>query len=46
MKEPNITINGIPLGEGQIMTIRAALTHFYDYLVSNSLGEDEHGIAM
>ncbi len=41
-REPSITINGMHLSEGQVITLRVALTAFDP----GDLGDDEHGRAM
>ena len=46
MTEPTITINGHVLSEGQAMTIRVAIEAFASELVSEGLGDDEHGKRM
>lgn len=45
--EPDITINGTPLSQGQAMTVRVACGDFYMGLNSPvALGDDEHGHRM
>lgn len=46
MKESNIVINGMSLSTGQAMTVRIALEAFWIDLISDGLGEDEHGKTM
>lgn len=46
MKEANITIGGVPLTEGQSMTIRVALQNFALDLHASGLGRDETGKVM
>lgn len=41
MKEALVTINGVPLTEGQSMTLRCALEAFDADLAANGLGDDE-----
>jgi hypothetical protein len=43
MKQPNITINYIPLDIGQIMTIHVALESFACELEEKGLGDDDSG---
>ena len=44
VQEPIITINGVQLGIGHAMTLRAALNCFSRELDGpNALGDDEHG---
>lgn len=45
MTESRITINGVPLGEGQAMTVRVAIESLASSL-DDGLGDDEHGRAM
>jgi hypothetical protein len=45
MKEPDITIGGVPLTVGQAMTVRVALGSFAMSL-DEGLGDDEHGRRM
>jgi len=44
--EPQIIINGVPLRQGEAMTIRVALELFAMDLHATGLGDDEHGRAM
>lgn len=45
--EPQVTINGHHLTDGQAMALRVALDSFRATLIDDdALGEDEHGIAM
>ena len=47
MTEPQITINGTALSEGQAMTVRVAIASFVLSLTdSDTLGTDEHGRGM
>lgn len=46
MDEPAITISGQLLSVGEAMTVRVALESFAMNLVSDGLGDDEHGKAM
>ena len=48
MSDPTITINGIRLSPGQVMTIYVALSNFAIDLTGEKfpLGDDEHGRAM
>ena len=46
MSEPIKSLNGIPLGIGQAMTLRVALESFAHSLQYEGLGDDEHGQAM
>lgn len=47
MNEPTILINGHPLTDGQAMTVRVALTEFYEAMSSKiALGDEEHGVKM
>ena len=41
--EPDITINGQPLSEGQSMTLRVALNLFVHSLQTDGLGNADHG---
>ena len=44
MNEPTITINGLPLTEGQAIAVRVAITHFaMEMGEDGALGDDEHG---
>ena len=42
-REPSITINGMPLTDGQAMTVRVAIENFAHDLHFDGLGEDETG---
>jgi hypothetical protein len=42
-EEPSIVINGVPLTHGQAMTVRVAVSNFWDTLTTKGLGEDEMG---
>jgi hypothetical protein len=44
--EPQIIINGVPLRQGEAMTVRVALDSFAMHLRATGLGDDEHGKAM
>jgi uncharacterized protein (UPF0305 family) len=44
--EPNITINGTMLTEGQTMTVRVAIEEFSMFLHERRLGGDTHGETM
>ena len=49
MSEATVTVNGITLSEGEVMTLRVALNDFRADLESkgkDALGADEHGRAM
>jgi len=48
MGEPAITINGVPLSEGQAMTVRVACTDYQFRLMHepDACGTDEHGLRM
>lgn len=46
MDEPAITVNGVPLSVGQSMTVRVALVAFYQEMIIEGLGDDEHGKKM
>jgi len=41
--EPYITINGMRLTSGQSMAVRVAVESFASDLVTNGLGDDQHG---
>lgn len=41
--EPHIIVNGVPLTEGQSMTVRVALSSFLMRLEEEGLGNDERG---
>lgn len=41
--EPNITINGCTLTQGEAMTVRVAIQNFAMSLQADGLGEDELG---
>ena len=44
MTEATITINGVTLSQGQAMTLRVAIQHFFmDMSQPNALGNDEIG---
>ena len=45
-REPTITINGVPLVDGQAMTVRVAIESFASHLHEDGLGEDETGRAI
>ena len=44
--EPNITINGVKLTQGQAMTMRVALESYALEMQTTGLGEHEHGRRM
>lgn len=44
--EPTITMNGVKLTQPQAMMIRCAIENFSHDLMSNGLGNDEHGKTM
>jgi hypothetical protein len=44
--EPQISINGIPLSEGQGMAVRVACEAFLSQMREEGLGDDEHGKLM
>ena len=44
--EARVIINGYELKEGEVMTLRVAITEFLIYMVPGCLGKDEHGKAM
>lgn len=47
MNEAMVTVNGTPLTDAQVMTMRVALTSFMtDMKEPNALGNDEHGLFM
>lgn len=47
MNEATITINGVELSVGQVMTLRVAATAYWNELQDNDfLGTDEHGRRM
>ena len=41
--EPYITINGVRLTSGQSMAVRIAVESFASHLISDGLGDDQHG---
>lgn len=42
-KEASIIINGVPLTDAQVSTIRLALSGYANDLSERGLGDDEHG---
>lgn len=46
MKAPIVTINGIELTPGQVMTIRVAVIDFKIFLQQEGLGDDDMGKAL
>jgi hypothetical protein len=44
--EPAVTINGHVLSIGEAMTLRVAVTGFHNEMMTQGLGDDEHGKRM
>jgi hypothetical protein len=42
-QEPEITINGVKLTEGQSLVLRVAITHFRSELFDGTLSKDDLG---
>ncbi len=43
LKEASMSIDGVHLSEGQVMTLRVAMESFASGLVTDGLGDDLHG---